>query len=389
MKIVGAGVSGLFCAYQLIKNGFEVELYEKENSFGKKFLLAGKSGLNVTSNYPKSKFHNMYFENADIFKSLIQEFSVDDTIAWMNELGFECFEGSSFKVFPKEFKSAKILKKIKDFLEASEKFTSFTNHKLIDFDENYLFFENKKIFYKKAIFAFGGASWKTTGSDGVWLSLFKNKSINVTDFDVSNCGFKTSLRLDKRLPLKNIAVTFKDKSLKGEALLCDGSIEGGVIYSLSSFIRESLKQKPVADIFIDFMPNISIEDLHCKLEQRESKKSWSSHLKKNISLDQCILKIITNSLSKEDYFDSKKLVLAIKNFKLSLSQTEDMDKAISVKGGVCFDEVKEDFSLKKFPEIFVAGEMLDWEAPTGGFLIQGCYSISFRIVCSLIKKSRT
>lgn len=386
--IVGGGVSGLFCAYQLIKENISVELYEKESTLGKKFLVAGKSGLNITSDYPMEKIHHMYFKNEELFQNLLQDFSPHDTKLWLKELGVKTFTGSSFKVFPNEFKGADLLKRIKDFLFKSKRFELFLNSKLIDFDQQKIYFENKTIEYDKAIFAFGGASWQTTGSDGKWLKTFENKKIKVSSFTPSNCGLKTKLEVQERLPLKNIAIAFEDKKMKGEALLYNKGIEGGVIYHLSSYIRDSFYLNKESKIGIDFFPDLNLEDLIKKLQKRSHKKSWSNYLKGMLKIDPRLFELIKGSLSKEDYFDPTKLSEAFKEFNVKIVGIDKIDKAISTDGGVHLSELNEDFSLKSFRNIHLCGEMLDWEAPTGGFLFQGCFAIGYRIV-SQIKKGRS
>lgn len=386
VSIVGGGVSGLFCAYHLVKNQIEVELFEKESSLAKKFLVAGKSGLNITSSSPKELFHNMYFEHSDLFKDLLCDFNADDTINWLKELGHECFVGSSYKVFPKEFKAAKILKDIKDFLQSSNLFELHLLSEFTNLDDQYLIFKDKKIKYEKAIFCLGGASWSKTGSDGKWIDTFKSLKIKCNDFKPSNCSFKTKIKLDDRLPLKNISMSFKDITLKGESLLFNEAIEGGVLYHLSSYIRDEITSNSVATIHIDFKPGVTRERIVDQLQNKKSKTSWSNHIKKVLKLDKDILNFITNTLTKDEYFDVETLANSIKSFSLDLELSNDIDLAISTGGGVSFDSLNSDFSLVSNENVYVCGEMIDWEAPTGGFLIQGCYSIGHRIVQSLIKR---
>ncbi len=385
VSIVGAGVSGIFCAYHLVKSGVTVNLFEKETSIAKKFLIAGKSGLNITSSYPMSDFHNMYFENAHLFKRLIADYNPADTIKWLEELGFETFEGSSHKVFPKEFKAAKILKKIKDFLLSSNFCFIHTGKELIDFDNEFLFFkDNSKYTFDYSIFALGGGSWSKTGSSGEWLKIFDDKLIRHREFLPSNCGFKTNININMRLPLKNIALSFGEKTLKGEALLFNNGIEGGVIYHFSSLLRTALSNETAITISIDFKPSMSLDQLIEKLMKRRSKDSWSKHIKKMLNLDKDIMNLIKSTLSKDEYFNVITLGQKIKSFEISLSMNTEMDKAISTAGGVKFSEVSTSFRLLKYPNIYISGEMLDWEAPTGGFLIQGCYSISYRILRDIL-----
>ena len=378
VSIVGAGVSGLFLSYVLIKKGIAVDLYEKESTVGKKLLVAGKSGLNITSDYPKADYPKMFFENWRIFKELLEDFSSDDTRAWLEELGFESFVGSSHKVFPKEFKAANLLSKLKKNLLASELFNLKTNSTLIDFDDDFLYFEKERLSYDRAILALGGATWANTGSDGKWLKAFKKRSIDVARFRPSNCGFKTKINSEDRIPLKNIIITFKNYRVKGEAMLCNYAIEGGAIYHLSSYIRDEIDQRGCAQVTIDFLPMKNVDQLIEQLSVN-TKNSWANIVRKNIKIDPKLFKIIKNTLSKDEFFTPKVLVETIKNFKLNLTDLNELDKAISSAGGVSFNELDRAFRLKKYEKIHICGEMIDWEAPTGGFLIQGCLAIANRI----------
>jgi len=383
VSIVGAGVSGLFSSYALIKKGIAVDLYEKEAIVGKKLLIAGKSGLNITSDYPKADYPKMYFENSEVFKELLMEFSADDTRAWLRELGFESFVGSSYKVFPKEFKAANLLSKLKKTLLASELFSLKPNSTLVDFDDDFLYFEKEKISYDRAIFALGGATWSDTGSDGKWLSAFERRSIEVIRFSPSNCGFKTKTSTEERIPLKNIAITFKEHTVKGEAMLYNKAIEGGAIYHLSSYIRDEVEQNDYAQVTIDFLPMKNADELIEQLSVN-TKNSWANTIRKNIKLEPKLFKIIKKTLSKNEFFNPKVLVETIKNFKLDLSDLNELDKAISSAGGISFNELDRAFRLRKYQKIHICGEMIDWEAPTGGFLIQGCLAIANR-VCTELK----
>jgi predicted flavoprotein YhiN len=230
----------------------------------------------------------------------------------------------------------------------------------------------------------GGGSWKKTGSDGLWLNTLGANKVLVKELKPSNCGFRTTISLDDRIPLKNISMSFKGITLKGESLIYNHAIEGGVIYHLSSYIRDEIALNSVATVIIDFKPGVTRDKIIELLKNKKSKTSWSNHVNKVLKLDKELLSFITKTLTKNEYFNIEVLTDAVKSFSLNLELSEDIDLAISTGGGVSFDSLNRDFSLLNNECVYIGGEMIDWEAPTGGFLIQGCYSIGHRIVQDII-----
>ncbi|MBK24730.1 MAG: aminoacetone oxidase family FAD-binding enzyme [Halobacteriovorax sp.] len=384
--IIGGGPAGLFAAYKLLKKGKAVALYDHSSGLGKKFLVAGNGGLNLTHSEELKVFASRYGKDEELFLELINEFTPDDLRAFCSELGVETFVGSSGRVFPKKLKAAEILLNWTKILKENENFSLFLNHSLISINQNKeLSFKNEGkevlVHGDKIIMALGGGSWKKTGSDGAWVSMFENLGIKVNALLPMNCGFEKKwseyfIKNVDRYPLKNIALRFKDQIIKGEAMLTPFGIEGGGVYALSNKIRDELLKKGRANLFLDLKPDLTAEQIEAKLADKKAKTSLSNHLRKSIGIEKeqfILLKEISSTEPDKN----------IKSLKLELTGIRPIDEAISTSGGVCFSELTNFFELKKIPGVYIAGEMLDFEAPTGGYLLQACFSTANRIVESI------
>lgn len=395
--IIGAGPAGLFCAYHLLRFNIQVDLYEKTAGVGKKFLIAGKSGLNLTHSEDIDSFAKKYGKHEIFFKSLMKDFNAEDVRKWCHSLGIETFIGSSKRVFPKSMKAAKLLSKWVNELKQFTNFTLYLNHELVQIsqDKKLTFFhdnEKKSVVADCVVFATGGASWKKTGSNGAWAEIFKEININVTPFKPMNCGFevnwsKAFIDAVDRSPIKNVMVTINDHSTRSELMLTPYGIEGTAIYSLSSYIRDSIYKNKTAKIVIDLRPDLSKEKLLEKLISKRSKDSLSNHLRKKLNLDKASISLLRELTNKEDWSDLKSLAFKIKNLELSIKSIRPIDEAISTGGGVDFDELTCELEFKKIKGFYAIGEMLDFEAPTGGYLLQGCFSSAYRVAKSIIEAS--
>ncbi|MCK5883710.1 MAG: NAD(P)-dependent oxidoreductase [Bacteriovoracaceae bacterium] len=396
ITIVGGGPAGLFCAYLLLKAGHKVKLYDHSSAVGKKFLVAGNGGLNISHSEDLNSFSSRYGKDAKLFKKLLGAFSPVDLRDWCTELGIETFVGTSGRIFPKGLKSVELLSAWIDKLKSNENFKLYLRHKLIGItNEKKLTFENcdKKIIVnsKVVIFALGGASWKITGSDGLWSKVLSDLGVKLSSFRPMNCGFERVWseffkREVDRCSLKNIELRFLGKTAKGEMMLTPYGVEGGVIYALSNFIRDELIESGVAKITIDLKPGLSLEALTQKLAKRSKKSTLSNHLRKVLGFDKMIFILLKELLSPEDFEDVDILAKKIKNLEIELSATRPIDEAISTSGGVCFSELNEFLELKAIPGVYFAGEMLDYEAPTGGYLLQGCFSSAWMVVKGIRSK---
>jgi len=384
--IIGGGPAGLFAAYKLLKKGKAVALYDHSSGLGKKFLVAGNGGLNLTHSEELKVFASRYGKDQEFFFELINEFTPDDLRAFCTELGVETFVGSSGRVFPKKLKAAEILLNWTKVLKENENFSLFLNHSLVSINQNKeLSFKNEGkevlVHGDKIIMALGGGSWKKTGSDGSWVSMIENLGIKVNPLLPMNCGFEKKwseyfVKNVDRYPLKNIALRFKDQIIKGEAMLTPFGIEGGGVYTLSNKIRDELLKKGRANLFLDLKPDLTAEQIEAKLADKKAKTSLSNHLRKSLGIEKeqfILLKEISNTEPEKN----------IKSLKLELTGIRPIDEAISTSGGVRFSELTNFFELKKIPGVYIAGEMLDFEAPTGGYLLQACFSTANRIVESI------
>lgn len=380
--IVGGGASALILACSLDNKKYNISLYEKNNALGRKFLVAGKGGFNLTHSENIEDFSKRYHPQ-DFAKCFLNHFSNSDFRNWLMQIGIETYVGSSKRVFPlKGIKPIEVLKKIETQLKKNQ-VSVFLNHKWQGWNMNELLFSNngsiKKIQADIVIFALGGNSWKITGSDGNWVTYFNEKNIKTNPFFPSNCAYK--IDWDKSLiknisgqAIKNVQFSCGDITKKGEAILTDFGIEGSGIYALSSIIRKQLIVDGKANVFIDFKPSLSKEIIKAYLQNRGN-YSVKDILEKKIKLSKIQIRLIQNKSSKEEYHDADFLCKFIKAFPLILNGFPPIDEAISTVGGVCIEELNGNLELRKLPNHFVIGEMIDWDAPTGGYLLQLCFSM--------------
>jgi len=396
VTIVGAGPSGLFCAYLLLKEGFQVDLYDHSSGPAKKFIVAGSGGLNLTHSENLTSFNERYGKDSELFKGLLEGFSPADLRQWCSDLGIETFVGSSARVFPKSFKAAEVLSKWLDALKSYEGFRLKLKHKLVGIEQDKtleFLSEGQRLSVKAQtiILALGGASWKKTGSDGLWDDLLVSLGIELKPFLPMNCGFEREWSdfFKKEVgysPLKNIAVSFEETTIKGELMLTSFGLEGGAIYALSHRIRDRLGEGKEAVISIDLKPSLSLEAITQKLAKRAKKTTLSNHLRRALNFDKKTFILLKELLESSDFEDMAFLARKIKRLEIRLTAARPIDEAISTSGGVCFSGLTQFLESDKREDIYFAGEMLDFEAPTGGYLLQGCFSTSWRVVQGIKNK---
>lgn len=391
--IVGGGPSGLMAAWFLAEN-FEVNLFEKEKMAGQKFLVAGKGGLNLTRDLPAKDLIG-YYSPSGFMDEAIRSFDSKSLRKWLENMQIETFTGSSGKVFPvKGLTPSDVLKAITN--ELSRRGVIFhLNHKLESFSDDMVFtFSNPEGIFKEscdfALLAFGGASWPQTGSDGKWTAMFGAAGIKTSSFEPSNCGvnivWPDAIRQHHEgKPLKNISVRSGDWVSKGEALITTYGLEGSAIYPIVPAIRKQLKEGSVPEISIDLKPFNSLDSLLARVPGgRAGTKEYARAFNLN-GQEMALLKSFSN---KEAFSDPLNFAGLVKSLTIAVHSLRPLDEAISSVGGLDPEEVNPDFSLKKFPKIFVAGEMLDWDAPTGGFLLQACFATGHFAANCLQKKAR-
>lgn len=387
--IIGGGPSAMLAA-DFLSPFYNVTIFEKEKSIGQKFLVAGKGGFNLTNSLTGIELAAQYSPQ-EFMQDAILNFDSNSLRVWLSDLGIETFVGTSGRVFPvKGIKPAEVLNKIKEKLLSQNvkikqgyEFVAFDDDKkaIITHEE-----KSKSILADYYIFALGGASWSITGSDGKWKKYFEDIGINTIPFEASNCG--VNIKWDNHIienhagkPLKNISVTVGGTTCKGEAVITNYGLEGNVIYPLIPKIRELLNNKSKAKIVIDFKPDNSSNDLLKKVTSNISSKNYGKIF--NLKREQ--LSLIKNFSTKEEFLSLASFVKKIKGLTISVESLRDIEEAISTIGGIDTNELNKDFSLKKYPNIYCIGEMVNWDAPTGGFLLQGSFSMGYLCAISLIR----
>ncbi|MEY4876274.1 MAG: hypothetical protein RL708_1423 [Bacteroidota bacterium] len=415
IAIIGGGASALMLAAHLDETKFDVTIYERNTALGRKFLVAGDGGLNITHSEPLEKFIQRY-EPTDFFQNIITNFSNTDLISWLQNIGVNTFIGTSGRVFPeKNSKPIEVLNAVLDVLKnknvtiktnylwkgwnektelqfetkAEVRVSTKLNNKMVSEDTNHSNTEIKNVKSDFVIFALGGKSWRITGSDGNWTNYFSEKEIEIIVFEASNCAVKIDwktdfLKIAEGESLKNILIKCGDNERKGEVVITKFGFEGGAVYALTSAIRKQLKnmvsegtnQDDTATIYVDLKPIFSHEEILEKLNQPK-KNSINNHLETKIGLSKTAINLLKFYLSKEEFTDMNLLSKAIKNFPLNVVGLAPIDEAISTVGGISLAEINENFELNKLPRHFCIGEMLDWNAPTGGYLLQGNFSMGF------------
>ncbi len=384
ISIIGGGASALILASELNSEKFNITIYEKNTALGRKFLVAGDGGLNLTHSQNANEFIKNY-SPFTFLKNVFIDFNNDDFNHWINKLGIKTFIGSSGRIFPlKNHKPIEVLNAILLKINKNNVRLNFKHEwKGFSKNNNLIFENNSKLIEIKSdytIFCLGGASWQITGSKGDWGEYFLQKNIKINTFKASNCAFKINwneslLEKIEGKVLKNISIRCEGKTIFGEIAITKFGIEGSGIYPLSPFIREQLLKKAKAEIYIDLKPTLSLEKIIEKLNSIINRPNFTENLKKTLKLNSLQIKLLKHFLNKEKFLNYTILANSIKEFKLNIIDLAPIDEAISTVGGIALDEITENFELKKLKNNFTIGEMLDYDAPTGGYLLQSCFSM--------------
>ncbi len=383
IAIIGAGPAGLMAAEWLATAGCRVTIYDQMPTPARKLLIAGRGGLNLTHSEPLDIFLTRYGAAEKFLSPAIEAFPPAALRAWCEELGVETFIGSSGRVFPRSMKAVALLRAWLKRLEQLD-VTYAPRHRWIGWENAALCFENaagEKVTATPdaTLLALGGASWPRLGSNGFWVKLLQQRGVNVAALRPSNCGFITpwSDYFVSRFagqPLKPVAITHQGITRQGEAMITREGIEGGVIYAHSAAIREAITVQGKTEITLDLRPAMRAEQLTTKLATRGS-KSLSSHLRSSgFSPLSIALLHETTPAAELSIMDAAALAARLKSLPVTLTATTGIDRAISSAGGIRLSALNADYMLRDLPGIFAAGEMLDWEAPTGGYLLQACFS---------------
>ena len=378
ISIIGGGTSGLFLAAFLDSNTFDITIYEKNKTTGRKFLVAGKGGFNLTHSEPVLDLIAR-FTPSNFLHNALQNFTNDALRNWLKSIGIATYIGSSKRVYPEEgIKPITVLNAILKHLKEKHVILKY-EHTFSNWDaHNTPLINNKPVIADFTIFSLGGASWKITGSNGNWLQIFQQKKILTKQFKASNCAFKIDwpkefITVHEGTPLKNIAISSLEKTQKGEAVITKFGIEGNAIYGLSPQIRTQLKAQNKATIYIDLKPTLTQNKINSKITSSASKNT-TQILKKELKLTAAQIALLKLNISKEAYLNSAILSKTIKKLPLQILSLGALDAAISTVGGVALEAIDKNYQLHQMPNQFCIGEMLSWDAPTGGYLIQGCAS---------------
>ena len=380
--IVGGGPAGLMAAESAAEAGAAVVLFEAMPSVGRKLLMAGKSGLNITHAEDHARLLGRYGAAGERLAAALAEFDGQKLREWCAGLGVETFVGSSGRVFPKAMKASPLLRAWLGRL-ADMGVDIRARHRWVGFEGEALLFETPEGRVSEAfdavVLALGGASWPRLGSDGAWAPLLSARGVAMAPFRPANCGFETdwSALFAERFagaPVKAVLATSDAGTLQGEFVVSRWGVEGSLVYAHAAALRDALERDGEAALALDLVPGRTLERLMRDLERQPAKASFSNRLRKGAGLDGVKLGLLRELVPDSAGLDSAALARQIKALKLPVRRMRPMAEAISVAGGVIWDGVDDGFMLKAAPGLFVAGEMLDWEAPTGGYLLTACFA---------------
>ena len=386
IAIVGGGPAGLMAAEAASRSGIQVELYDAMASVGRKFLLAGKGGLNLTHAEPIQKFLARYGSRRTQIERVLSSFGPDAIRRWASGLGVETFVGTSGRVFPTDLKAAPLLRAwLRRLRQAGVRY--HMRHRWIGWDERgALCFATpeggRSVQADAVVLALGGGSWPNLGSDASWVPLLAERGLHIAPLRPANCGFNVGwsqhfLNKFAGHPVKSVAVVVRNDAggesrHPGEFVITETGVEGGVIYTVSASLRDEILAKGTATLHLDLAPDRDLVRLAHVLARPRGKRSMATHLQRQAHIEGVKAGLLREVVAKEDFGDPDRLAAAIKSLPLRLVAPRPLEEAISTAGGVTFDSLDDRLMSRTLPGLFCAGEMLDWEAPTGGYLLTAC-----------------
>ena len=393
-SIIGGGPAGLMAAEILIQAGLQVDIYDSMPSLGRKFLMAGKSGLNLTHSEPFESFVGRYGSRRKELEPILREFTPGDLRLWARDLGIETFVGSSGRVFPVGMKASPLLRLWLRRLAGSG--VSFhLRHAWRGWDADgslrFLTPEGERSVCPDAVLlALGGGSWAKLGSTGAWVDWLREVGAQVNPLRPANCGFDVAWSEHFRArfegaPVKSVVLSFRDFHQQGEFVITKHGVEGSLVYTASSLLRDEIEASGRAVMHLDLAPDRSEVQLLERLSRPRGSRSLSSHLEKAIGIKGVKAGLLREFLPKADLEDPARLAGAMKCLPVPLITARPLDEAISSAGGVAFESLDENLMLRAKPGVFCAGEMLDWEAPTGGYLLTACFATGRRAARGVIE----
>ncbi|CAK13645.1 conserved hypothetical protein [Pseudomonas entomophila L48] len=389
VAVIGGGPAGLMAAEALAQRGVAVQVFDAMPSVGRKFLLAGVGGMNITHSEPYPAFVGRYAERRDAIDALLRDFDADALRQWIHGLGIETFVGTSGRVFPRDMKAAPLLRAwLKRLRDAGV--VIHTRHRWLGWNAD----GSLRIAYPQGelaqqadavILALGGGSWARLGSDGAWTKLLAERGVDISPLQASNCGFEvegwSALLKDKfaGAPLKNIALSVPGMApRKGEFILTAQGVEGSLVYAWSAVVREAINRDGHGTLLLDLLPDRPVDKIAQALAKPRGSRSMAKHLHGQLGIDGVKAALLRELTDQATFADPERLAAAIKALPITLVRTRPLDEAISSAGGVRFEGLDEGLMVAKLPGVFCAGEMLDWEAPTGGYLLTACFASGLR-----------
>ena len=392
IAIIGGGPAGLMAAETVRAAGIEVDVYEAKGSVGRKFLIAGKGGLNLTHSAPRPGFDRRYRERAIEVGRWLDDFDGDGLRNWTHGFGIDTYVGTSGRVFPMDRKAAPLLRGWVRRLRESGVAFHVQHHWLGWNQDGGLRFATPDgehcVAVDAVILAMGGGSWPELGSDGEWVGVLAERGVDVAPLQPANCGFDIgwSEHLASRhagAPLKPVVAHWRDangneKSLQGECVITATGLEGSLVYALSADLRDAIAHHGQAWLALDLLPDRTLERLQRDLAKPRNGRSLGEHLRRQAGIDGAKSALLHEVLDKPALQDMARVAATLKRLPLRLLRPRPMAEAISTAGGVRLEAMGDDLMLRHLPGVFCAGEMLDWEAPTGGYLLTACFASGLR-----------
>jgi uncharacterized flavoprotein (TIGR03862 family) len=383
VAIIGGGPAGLMAAEVIRGRGVAVDVYDAMPSMGRKFLMAGRGGLNLTRSEPFEQFVMRYGKRRAQIEPLLRSFGPDELREWARGLGIESFIGTSGRVFPVGMKTSPLLRAwLKRLDEAGVQF--HLSHKWRGWNvDRSLKFETpegeKNIRAEAVVLALGGGSWARLGSDGAWVKLLEQAGVKVDALKPSNCGFDVAWSPHFRnrfegQPIKSVVLTFGSFRQQGEFIVTKNGVQGNLIYAASAWLRDEIYAKGSAILQLDLMPDKTEAQVLEKLSKPRGSRTMASHLEKTVNIKGVKAGLLREFVPKDDFANMERLASSIKHLEIPLIAPRPLDEAISSAGGVTFESLDENLMIHSLPGVFCAGEMLDWEAPTGGYLLTACFA---------------
>ena len=388
LAVIGGGPAGLMAAEVACAVGIQVHLFEAKGSVGRKFLIAGKGGLNLTHSEPRPAFDARYRERAGEVGGWLDAFDADALRDWTRGFGIDTYVGSSGRVFPMDRKAAPLLRGwVRRLRDAGVQF--HVQHRWLGWDDagalRFSMPDGQASFDADAVvLALGGGSWPQLGSDGAWVDTLAARGIGIAPLQPANCGFDIawSEHVAKKhagAPLKPVVAHWRDaggreRALQGECVLTETGIEGSLVYAIAADLRDAIARDGETTLHLDLVPGRTLERVQADLGKPRNGRSLGEHLRRRAGIDGVRSALLFEVLDKTALQDMARVAAALKRLPLRLLRPRPMAEAISTAGGVRLDALDDDLMLRAMPGVFCAGEMLDWEAPTGGYLLTACFA---------------